>query len=189
MKLRSLPIVCVASAALCMSTCPATCRAAEVDWATRIRIAQAQANAQTGLAPVRMRSPAAASAPPANSNVPRAEADSIKWVDEDDAWDSGRYMWVHFTDAPYCAPCEYEEGMFSDPRVVLATQGMSCVVMCWCDPDLRDRIKQYGVRAFPTDIVVDPGRTAMTRREGAPKSVGELVKFLEQVGRASSARP
>jgi len=110
--------------------------------------------------------------------VETPKSTSIEWMKEHDAWATDKWVWVHVTDAPNCAPCEVAEQLQKEPIVAGASQEFACVLMCWCDPDLRDRIRQYRVGSFPADILISPDRKTMLRWEGCPSSADDYSARL-----------
>jgi hypothetical protein len=105
----------------------------------------------------------------------------INYMKESDAWKAEGWMLIHFTDAPNCPPCvRLEHEILTDPRVEKATRSFKCVLMCWCDPELHPRIKAYGIRKFPTVMLLGPDRKTTRVLEGCPKTADDFLIFLLQ---------
>lgn len=83
--------------------------------------------------------------------APTARHD-IAWVTLEEAFATNKIVYVHFTDAPFCNPCTWQERSFGSQDVIAESDGeFACVIMCWCDETLHDQIKKMGCRSFPTD--------------------------------------
>lgn len=113
----------------------------------------------------------------------------IALLKEVDAWRTGKPVWLHFTDKPNCKPCERAEEMHQDAGVVAESQGFACVSLCNCDPGLRQRIREYGVTTFPTDIFISADRQTVEKREGCPADAAAYRKRLRDMARAVAAAP
>lgn len=133
----------------------------------------------------------AAIAPNGNSPAvvaPKAAdgATVIAWQRETPAWNSGRPMWIHFTNAGnVCQWCDKEDAMLDDPRVIAASQDFACVILCWCDPSLHKCIEGYGIRWFPTDFFLLRDRKTNLVFEGAPS--GGVLELLRRFNAAKEA--
>lgn len=116
--------------------------------------------------------------------VNSAFSQGIDYKKEADAWKAPGWMLVHFTDAPNCPPCvRLEHEILTDRRVIKATGAFNCVLMCWCDPSLHPRIRQYKIRSFPTVMLIPPNRKdqkSVKVLEGCPKSADDFLVFLAQ---------
>lgn len=90
-----------------------------------------------------------AQAPPTATTA--AVRHDLAWVQLDEALASDKIVYIHFTDAPYCNPCVWQERSFPDPKVIAESDEFACVIMCWCDETLHKQIKELGCRSFPED--------------------------------------
>ncbi len=116
----------------------------------------------------------------------------VDWKTEAQAWATPGPLWLHFTDAPYCGPCVVVSRMHHDPRVVEASKRFACASLCWCDDALHDRINQFRIKTFPTDIFVSTDRKTIVGRVEGWAGGEDVEKYLlrfEGQGRAGAAGP
>lgn len=109
-------------------------------------------------------------------SLPQEAAAAIVYMTEDEARATGKAVWIHFMDTD-CPPCKVVEKIHQDPAVIEASKNFACVLMCWCDDSLHDRIRAYGVKGFPKDCFVYPDGMMKTPRQ-SPMDVAGTLEML-----------
>ncbi len=85
--------------------------------------------------------------------------DTINWLTDPEARETGKPIWYHVTDSTDCPWCVKADAAFTSPEVVAASQNFACVLIdrnCKDQTAYRKWLNHYGVvgkrERYPTDV-------------------------------------
>ncbi|HBK46730.1 MAG TPA: dihydroneopterin aldolase, partial [Xanthomonadaceae bacterium] len=122
----------------------------------------------------------------------QAKPDAIAWrqgdVDDalNEARDSGKPVLLYWG-AVWCPPCnKLKATLFKDPAFVALTRGFVPVYLDGDQPGAQAWGERFGVRGYPTLIVLSPQREEITRLAGGNDSAALTEALKRAAGRRSS---
>lgn len=136
------------------------------------------------------RAPAPSQAPPAKADTPAGPAIAWRQGDVDDAFaearESGRPVLLYWG-AVWCPPCnKLKATLFKDADFIALTRNFVPVYLDGDLPGAQSWGERFGVRGYPTLVVLTPDRQEITRLSGGNDSAA-LVEALKRAAKRRSA--